>query len=67
MKLSEIKAGDKLVATADWADCWLKGDLFTVHDHSSGLYVYCSHGIHTLDGMCDMDEDDEIPELEKVE
>lgn len=44
MKLSDLKRGDVLTATADWGDdCWKKGDELIVLDDNDEFYVRCQH------------------------
>lgn len=64
MKLNEAKAGMRIKAVGDWADCWKDGDEFTVFEDKRGeAYVEChdhkNGPHHGLEGTAG--EDDDIP------
>ncbi|MGJ4855539.1 hypothetical protein ACN6KF_001485 [Labrys sp. La1] len=58
-KLSEIKAGSRLVADGGF-DCIEQGTILIVCDSGDGLYVPCACGEHYLEGQLDFDDDDTL-------
>lgn len=69
MKLSNIKAGMKLLAVGDYADCIHKGRTYAVAENGNGeLHIQCDIGEHILDvEMVEDGTEDSIPELEPAE
>lgn len=49
-KISEIKAGDKVVTDADFS-CMEEGAIKTVYSDKFGLYIKCEMGYHYLDSQ----------------
>lgn len=52
MKLSDIKAGDVLVADGGFT-CLREGQQCEVKTDDKGLYIGCDEGSHYLDGQTD--------------
>lgn len=69
MKFKDIKAGMKLSAVGDYADCIVTGDQYVAYEKDSGLYVACRGSGGVVKASCHHElastaSKGEIPELE---
>lgn len=63
MKLSDIKVGMQLKATANVGDCIESDRLYDVLSEDDALYIRCSSGQHWLEPMTN--DSGELPEFEQ--
>lgn len=58
-KLSELKAGDTLIADAGFT-CMAAGETEVTADSEGSLYVVCEDGVHYLAGQVDFEDHDTL-------